>query len=63
MKTKRMVFGVRLDADERQQLDQLARRLRRTRGDALRWLLAQISEELEQGGRELGKIRRTDHGA
>ncbi len=55
MTTKRTYFGVRLNAEERQQLERLARRLRRSRGDTLRWLVAQASEELEEKRRGAGE--------
>ena len=43
MREKAEFFTFRLSADDRRRLDALARRLQRTRGDTLRWLLNQAT--------------------
>ena len=47
MREKSELFAFRLSADERRRLDALARRLQRTRGDAIRWLLRQATTDPE----------------
>jgi hypothetical protein len=51
---KQFVFNFKLDADDRQRLDALARRLQRTRADTVRWLIRQATggPDFPAAGRE-----------
>lgn len=42
-------FAFRLDPEDRRLLEQIARRLERSQGDTLRWLIRQAARELMQG--------------
>ena len=43
-------FAFRLDADDRRKLEEIARRLQRSQGDALRWLIRKAARGLVIGG-------------
>jgi hypothetical protein len=47
MREKSEMFHMRLSVAERRRLDALARRLMRSRGDTLRWLLNQATTDPE----------------
>ena len=45
---RELIFGFRIDAQERHMLEQVATRLRRTEGDAVRYLIWQAAQAVEQ---------------
>jgi len=47
MRDKAETFAFRLSEDERRRLDALAKRLRRSRGDTMRWLLHRATTDME----------------